>query len=372
MKINFVDLKRQYESIKDEIDPAIQNVIENASFIMGPDMKEFEKEFAKFCGAKHCIGVDSGTTALSLAIKAIGIKPGDEVITVPNTFIATTLAVSDVGAKLKFVDIDPHTYNMSPDELEKAISEKTKLIIPVHLYGQCCDMDQIMKIADKHNIPVLEDACQAHGADFKGKKAGTFGIAGCFSFYPGKNLGAYGDGGAVITDDDQIAESIEMLRNYGQKKKYYHSLKGHNHRLDSIQAAVLRVKLKHLDSWNRSRNKNAQVYNKHLKKLIGEKVIIPYEHGKGSHIYHLYVIRVPKDKRDGLIRYLAEKDIYAGIHYPIPIHMQDAYKELQEHIGKFPLTEKYAEEIVSLPMFPELTEEEIMFVCENIKEYLNK
>ncbi len=370
MKINFVDLKRQYESIKPEIDSAIKDVIDNTAFIMGPRLKSFEENFAKFCGAKHCVGLDNGTTALSLSIKALGIKPGDEVITVPNTFIATTLAISDAGAKIRFVDCDKDTYNMDPEKLRKAISEKTRLILPVHLYGQSCDMGEIMEIADEKGVPVVEDTCQSHGADFKGKKAGTFGKTGCFSFYPGKNLGAYGDGGAIVTDDEEIKEKIDMMRDYGQKQKYHHLIKGHNHRLDTLQAAILNVKLKHLSDWNDMREKNARIYTKMLSGCDG--VITPVEHGNGKHIYHLYVVRVAAKKRDALLKHLADNQIYAGIHYPIPIHLQEAYSEYAGEKGRYPVTEKYADEILSLPMFPELTREEIENVCECVQEFLKR
>ena len=360
-KINFVDLGRQYSSIKEEIDEAIQRVLDNTSFILGNEVEEFEKNFAEYCEVKHCVGVDSGTSALSLVLKALGVKEGDEVITVPNTFIATTLAISSVGASIKFVDVDEH-YNMDVAQLRNAISERTKAIIPVDLFGQVADMDEVMAIAREHNIKVIEDACQAHGAESKGRKAGSFGDVACFSFYPGKNLGAYGDGGAVVTNNEELKERLIALRNYGSKVKYHHPVKGFNNRLDALQAAVLNVKLKHLDEWNDKRRRNAQLYNELLDNT-------PKEKDGNKHVYHLYVIR--SDKRDVLAEFLENKGIYTGVHYPIPIHLQKAYEELGLKEGDFPVTEKYAKEMLSLPMFAELNEEEIRYIAESIKEFTN-
>ena len=362
MKVDFVDLKRQYLSIKGEIDSSIQNVIDNTSFILGEVVKDFEQDFAKFCSAKFCKGLDSGTSALHLSLKACGVGTGDEVITVPNTFIATVLGISQCGAKPVFVDADKF-YNIDVNKIEKAITKKTKAILPVHLFGQPCNMKVIKEIAEKHNLKIIEDACQSHGAEFEGKKVGTFGDVGCFSFYPGKNLGAYGDGGAIVTNNPEIDEKIEMLRNYGQKVKYHHLIKGYNNRLDGIQAAILKVKLKHLDKWNKKRRGNALLYNELLEDC---NVVTPSEMDNVKHVYHLYVIRVKK--RDELLKYLTDNKIYCGIHYPVPIHLQPAYSELNLKQGSFPITEGYAKEMLSLPMFPELQKEEIKYVVDIIKK----
>ena len=365
MNINFVDLKRQYSNIKDDIDGAIQRILDNTSFILGKEVEEFEKEFAEYCGVKYCVGVDSGTSALSLALKSLGIGKGDEVITVPNTFIATTLAISSTGASVKFVDINPDTYNIDVAKLENAISDKTKAIMPVHLFGQPANMDKVLEIAKEHNLRVVEDACQAHGAEYKGKKTGSMGDVACFSFYPGKNLGAYGDGGALMTNDEELRDKLIALRNYGSKIKYHHPIKGFNNRLDAIQAAVLRVKLKHLDKWNEKRRKNAQLYNELLR---NGNLEAPIEERSGKHVYHLYVIRTKQ--RDKLAEFLGSRGISTGVHYPIPIHLQKAYEELKLGKGSFPITEKYAGEILSLPMFAELEDEEIKYVADIIKDYL--
>ncbi|OPY67921.1 MAG: dTDP-3-amino-3,6-dideoxy-alpha-D-galactopyranose transaminase [Syntrophorhabdaceae bacterium PtaU1.Bin034] len=368
MKVPFVDLKSQYETIRFEVAAAIQKVLEDTAFSAGPYVARFEKEFAQFCGTRHAIGVGSGTSAIWLALQACGIGPGDEVITVPNTFIATAEAISFAGAKPVFVDIDEGSYLMNPDLLDQAVSLRTKAIIPVHLFGQMVDMDPVMDFAKDHGLYVIEDACQAHGATYKGRKAGSIGDAGCFSFYPGKNLGAYGEGGAVVTNSDRVAERVRILRDHGQSKKYYHSVIGWNDRMDGIQGAVLSVKLKYLEDWNEARRQNAHLYSS----LLGEvdDIQTPVEKGHGEHVYHLYVVRVPG--RDDLIRHLAEKDIFCGIHYPIPIHLQDAYHFLGLEKGRYPVTEKCAAEMVSLPMFAELTREQIDYVTEEIKTYLSR
>ena len=363
MKINFVDLARQYKSIKDEVKEAMDNVLERCDFILGQEVEKFEKDFSKFCQTKFCIGVDSGTSSLKLSLLAAGISRGDEVITVPNTYIATALAISEAGAKPVFIDINPESYNIDVEKIKEKITKKTKAILPVHLYGQCSDMDPIMEIAEKHNLKVIEDACQAHGAIYKNRKAGSMGNIGCFSFYPGKNLGAYGDGGAITTNDGEIAEKVMMLRNFGQKEKYYHLIKGMNHRLDSIQAAVLNVKLKYLEKWNESRRKLALLYNKKLNGIV----IVPKEMSYGKHVYHLYVVRVKE--RDALLANLKSKGVAAGIHYPVPIHLQKAYTDMGLKEGSFPLTEKFSKEIISLPMFPELTEGEVDYIAKCIGEF---
>ena len=367
--IPFVDLKAQYDSIKDEIDEAIQNILNNTSFIMGEELKEFEEEFAKFCDVKYAIGVANGSDALILALKACGIGEGDEVITVPHTFIATTEAITHVGGEIVFIGINPKTYTIDVSKIEEKISDKTKAIIPVHLYGQPADMDSILKIAKKYNLRIIEDAAQAHGAEYKGEKVGSIGDVGCFSFYPGKNLGAYGDAGMITTNDGEIAEKVKLLRNHGRiTKKYEHEIEGYSSRLDNLQAAILRVKLSHLNKWNESRRRNAKKYNELLSNIDG--IITPYEADYAKHVYHLYVIRV-KD-RDRSREELKSKGIATGIHYPIPLHLQRAYNYLGYKNGDFPVTEKASQEILSLPMFAELNEEQIVKICRLIKKFKEK
>ena len=364
--IPFVDLKAQYDSIKDEIDNTIQNVINNTSFIMGEELKKFEEEFAWFCDVKYAIGVANGSDALILALRACGIGKGDEVITVPHTFISTAEAISNVGGKVVFVDIEPKTYTIDVSEIEEKINKKTKAIIPVHLYGQPADMDPIMELARKYNLKVIEDAAQAHGAEYKGEKVGSIGDVGCFSFYPGKNLGAYGDAGMVITNNERIAEKIKLLRNHGRiSKKYEHDIEGYSSRLDNLQAAILRVKLRHLNKWNDMRRKNAKRYNKLLSEM--DDIIVPYEADYSKHVYHLYVIRA--EGRDKLRGELKSKGIATGIHYPIPLHLQPAYIYLGHKRGDFPVTEKASQEILSLPMFAELSEDQIVEIVKLIRNY---
>lgn len=363
MEVPFVDLKRQYASIKEEIDEAIQNVLDKTAFIMGEYVKNFEDNFAKFCGVKHAIGVSSGTSALYLALLGVGIKPGDEVITVPNTFIATSEAISHAGAKVKFCDIDAETYNIDVSKIK--ITDKTKAIIAVHLYGQMAEMDALMDFAEDNNLKIIEDSAQAHGAEYKGKRSGSIGDVGCFSFYPGKNLGAYGDAGMVTTNDSAIAEKIRLLRDHSRSEKYVHKIVGFNHRIDALQCAILNVKLKYLDAWTDSRRKNAELYNKLISKVDG--IITPVEKKYNKHVYHLYVIRTKK--RYELQKCLKSQGISTGIHYPIPLHLQPAYSYLKYKKGDFPVTEKCSEEILSLPMFAELTKEEIEYVVEKIIEF---
>lgn len=365
MKVPFLDLKTQYNGIKDEIHSAINEVIENAAFAGGPFVARFEQEFAGFCNCKHVVGVGNGTDALWLSLCALGIGQGAEVITVPNTFIATTEAISLTGAIPVFVDVDEKTNNMNPNLLEAAITKKTKAIIPVHLFGHAADMDPIMTIARKHGLYVIEDACQAHGSEYKGKKAGTIGSTGCFSFYPGKNLGAYGEGGAIVTNDDALAENMKIFRDHGQAQKYYHGIIGWNARLDGIQGAVLNVKLKYLQAWNDARRKHAQDYTAGLSEV--KEVVVPQEADYTRHVYHIYAIRV--NDRDKLMAHLNEKDIACGIHYPVPVHLQDAYRFLKKGKGSFPVAEKCAEQYLSLPMFAELSDEQVAYVVEQIKEY---
>lgn len=368
--IPLVDLKAQYLSLKPEIDQAIQRVIDNTDFILGKEVELFEREFASFSETEYGIGVASGTEALHLSLLALGISSGDEVITAANTFVATVLAINYTGAQPVLVDINPDNYNLDVSLIEKAITKRTKAIIPVHLFGQPADMDPIMEIAREHNLKVIEDACQAHGAKYEGKKVGSIGNVGCFSFYPGKNLGAYGDGGIVLTNDEEIVQKIRMLRNYGSRIKYYHEFKGFNSRLDTLQAAILRVKLKYLDEWNRKRIRNALLYNSLLKDV--KEVITPQfrEDLDFSHVFHLYVVRV--EKRNQLLDFLDKRGIRCGIHYPVPLHFQEAYKDLGYNEGDFPIAEKLSNEILSLPMYPELMEEEIMYVVESAKEFYRR
>lgn len=366
MKVPFLDLGAQYASIHNEIGAALRAVLDSAAFAGGPFVEKFEKEFASFCRCRFAVGVSSGTAALWMALLAIGIGRGDEVITVPNTFIATCEAISFCGAKPVFVDIDERTYNINPDLIENAITVRTKAIIPVHLYGQMADMRRIMEIARAHRLFVIEDACQAHGAGYQGRRAGSIGDLGCFSFYPGKNLGAYGEAGAVLTNDGELAEKLRMFRDHGQAKKYYHSMIGWNGRMDGLQGAVLSVKLKYLAAWNEARRRNAQLYNKLLENVDG--LITPIEADYGMHIYHIYAVRT--QNRDALISTLAQKGISCGIHYPLPIHLQKAYRFLGHQQGSFPIAEKCAEQLVSLPMFAELRQEQIEKVCQEIRSFL--
>ena len=367
MKVDVFSLKKQYEDIKDEIKGPVDKVITSGGFILGEDVKLFEQEFPDYCGVKHGVGVNSGTDALFLACLACGIGKGDEVIVMPYTYIATALGISMAGATPVFVDIEEKTYNIDISKIEKAITKKTKAILPVHLYGHPADMDPIMEIAARHKLKVIEDCAQAHGALYKNKKVGSFGDAACFSFYPTKNLGAFGDGGMVITDSEDIKQRLLLLRDYGRKGRYEHILKGYNSRLDTLQAAILRVKLKHLDEWDEKRRKNASLYTKLFKENKID-VVCPYEADYAKHVYHLYAVRV-KNRKD-VMEKLAEKGIRTLIHYPIPIHLQDAYKDLGHKKGDFPVSEKCCEEILTLPMYPELPEEEIKYVVQVLREIL--
>ncbi len=363
--IPFVDLKTQYRLIKEEIQTEINKVLQQSNFILGEQVALFEEEFANFCDSKYCVGVASGTDALHLALRSMYIGQDDEVITASNTFIATVSAISYVGAKPVLVDIDPRTYNIDLNRIEEKITSNTKAIIPVHLYGCPVDMERLLAITHKHNIRIIEDSCQAHGAIWDGKKVGSFGIMGCFSFYPSKNLGAFGDSGAIVTSDEKMYDKIKMMRNYGSPKKYYHDFIGYNSRLDTLQAAILRVKLKHLEEWNSKRRINAKLYNQKLKG-VGD-LQLPNIDEKGSHIFHLYVIRT--QKRDKLLIYLKENGIQCGIHYPVPIYALGAYSHLGLSGKDFPVTEQFSKQILSLPMFPELTEEQINMVSDFINKF---
>ena len=365
MKIPLLDLKAQYKSIKKEVDEAMNRVIENQDFILGKEVSELEKEVAAYCGAKYGVGVASGTDALILSLKALGIKEGDEVITSPFTFFATAEAISLVGAKPVFVDIDPKTYNINPSLIEKKINKATKAIIPVHLYGQCADMDPIMAIAKSHCLKVIEDAAQAIGATYKGKKAGSMGDAGALSFFPSKNLGAFGDGGMVVTNDQALAEKIKVLRVHGSSVRYIHSVIGANSRLDNLQAAVLRIKLKYLDKWLEARRRNAEYYNEKLKDL---PVTPPYVPAYNIHTYHLYTLRVSSN-REKLTKFLIDNGIEARTYYPIPLHLQECYKSLGYNKWDFKEAELASEQVFSIPLFAEMSSEEKNYVIIQMKNF---
>src|ERR1700704_4130969 len=363
-QVLFVDLAAQYSAIEGEISEAVSKVLREGDFILGREVSLFEEEFAAFCEAKWAVGVDSGTSALELALRAYEIGPGDEVITAANTFIASALAISHAGATPVLVDVDADTYTIDVAAIEKAITPRTKAIIPIHLYGHPADMDPILQLAQRHGLIVIEDACQAHGARYKGKRTGSLGHAAAFSFYPGKNLGAYGDGGAVVTSDAAVAKRLGMLRNYGQKEKYQHMFRGFNRRLDTLQAAVLRTKLKRLDEWNEARRQHAKSYSR---LLAQSGFVVPRASAVCESVWHLYVIRI--DQRDALKEHLATRGISAGIHYPIPIHLQPAYRDLGHQPGDFPVTEEYSRQILSLPMYAELTPDILRRVAETASEF---
>jgi len=357
-KIQFVDLVAQYQQIKAEVDAAMAKVCAHGDFVLGEDVKLFEQEFATFCKVPHCVSVANGTEALKLALLACGIGAGDEVITCTHTFIATVAAIDQAGAKPVLVDCDPRFYTIDPAQVERAITPRTKAIVPVHLYGQAADMDPILATARKHKLYVIEDACQAHGAEYKGRRCGSMGDIAGFSFYPGKNLGAYGDGGAVTTARADLAERVMLLRNHGQKVKYEHMVKGFNSRLDTLQSVVLRVKLRRLDQWNEARRQAAAKYDK---ALAGTGVITPKVAPYAKPVFHLYVVQVP-DRKKQQTAFDAAKVSY-GIHYPIPVHLQPAFADLGYKLGSFPVTETLVSKIISLPMFPELTDAQIQQVA---------
>jgi dTDP-4-amino-4,6-dideoxygalactose transaminase len=348
--IPLVDLKVTFEPLKEQIFKAWEEALNGMRLFLGPNVQAFEQEFAAYCGTKHAIGVADGTNAVHLALRACGIGPGDEVITVSYTFIATTEAIMLAGATPVFVDIDPVTYNMDVSQIESRITPRTRAILPVHLYGQCADMDPIMEIAARHNLYVIEDACQAHGAEYKGRKAGNLGHIAAFSFYFTKNLGAYGEGGIVTTNDDALAKKVRMLRDHGSEKRYYHEFLGWNARLDELQAAVLRIKMPHLDEWNEGRRQAAQLYTRLLEPL---GFVLPAEAPYNHHVYHLYVIRCPY--RDALRQYLTDNNIGTGVHYPVPNHLQNSFKEFGYGPGTLPVTESVSHEILSLPMYAGIT-----------------
>ena len=365
--IPLVDLRGQYAPLQEEIKEAISGVLDGMTLFLGENVFQLESDFAKFCKAKHAVGVGSGTDALYLGLRALGVGTGDEVITVPNTFIATVSAISMAGAKPVFVDIDPDTYLMDTSKIQAAVTERTKVLLPVHLYGQPVAMDKVRMLAKEHGLAVLEDACQAHGAEYRGARTGTLGDAAAFSFYYSKNLGAYGEGGIVVTDSRDIAMQLQLLRNHGSSTRYRHSVLGMNSRLDELQAAVLRIKLRRLEGWNDARRALAGEYNKRLAGLHG--VFTPVEAPDARHVYHLYVIRV--QERDELLDWLKGQGVHAGIHYPVPIHLQEACSDLGYKQGDFPVAEKVANEIISLPIYPELTIDDVDYICQTIGDFFS-
>jgi dTDP-4-amino-4,6-dideoxygalactose transaminase len=364
MKVPFLDLKAHHAPLIEKFDRAIHEVVESSAFAGGPFVEKFEEEFAAFCGSSHAIAVGNGTDALWLALLALGIGEGDEVITVPNTFIATAEAITYCKARPVFVDVDRDTFTMNPAELEKSLTERTKAIIPVHLFGQPVDMDPILEFARANGLFVVEDAAQAHGAEYKGRKAGTMGDAGSFSFYPGKNLGALGEAGAVVTNDPELRKQVQMLRDHGQSRKYYHATMGWNCRMDGIQAAVLSIKLRHLDEANSLRRKHALEYNQAFAGI--DEVLTPLEAKYARHVYHVYAVQL--QERDAVMRTLQKKGVGCAVHYPVPIHLQEAGRNLGYAKGAFPIAENLANQFLSLPMFPELTKEQIEYVADCVSE----
>ena len=362
------DTRAQYETIKHELMAAVQAVLERSYFILGENVETFEREFAAYCGVKHAVGVANGTDAIHLACRALGIGPGDEVLTTPHTATFTALGISLAGATPTFADIEPDTGNIDPAKLEAAITPRTRAIMPVHLYGQLADMDPIIDVARRHGIPVIEDAAQAHGATYRGRRAGSIGLLGCFSFYPTKNLGAYGDGGAITTDDDELAQVVRELRDGGQRGRYNHVRLGACSRLDELQAAILRVKLPHLDDWNRARRAHARRYDRLLAEAgVPVRPLALRDYGQTA--MHLYVVRVPAPDRDPLIEYLRSHGVGAMVHYPVPVHLQPAYGFLGVGWGSFPQAECMAQEIITLPMYPELSDEQAQTVVQTVVEF---
>lgn len=362
--IPFVDLKLQYRSIKDDVDAAVLQVFENASFVLGPEVAEFERLFADYVNVEHAVAVNSGTSALHLAMLAADLGPGDEVITTPMTFIATVSAIDYAGATPVFVDIDPDTLNIDHTRIEAAITPATKAIVPVHLHGLPADLDPLLEIAERHGLTVIEDAAQSHGAEYRGRRVGGIARIGCFSFYPGKNLGAYGEGGAVVTNDPDIAHKVSMLRDWGSEQRYHHDLKGFNYRMEGVQGAVLRVKMAHIENWTENRRRLAARYDELLRPLGYRTPAAPADL---RHVYHVYAIRTTK--REEIQAFLSEREIASGIHYPIPVHLQKAFAELGHTRGDFPLTEAASDEVLSLPMFPEMTNDQQDVVVAALTEW---
>jgi dTDP-4-amino-4,6-dideoxygalactose transaminase len=359
IKVPYVDLKAQYRSIKPEIDEAVARVLDSCQFVLGPEVADFEKEFAAYCGAAECIAVNSGTSALHLALLAAGVGPGDEVITVSFTFVASVATVLYTGAKPVLVDIERRTFNMNPEAVEAAISRRTKAIMPVHLYGHPADMDPIMEVARRRNLVVIEDAAQAHGAKYKGQAVGSIADIGCFSFYPAKNLGAYGEGGAVTTNNPEYARKIRVLRDWGQDRKYHHALHGYNYRMEGLQGAILRVKLRQLEKWTEARR---GIVKKYDQRLAGSDLVRPAEMPWARHVYHLYTVRAKN--RDALQATLLSEGIQTGVHYAIPVHLQPAYAHLGYGPNSLPESERAANEVLSLPLYPELTDSQVRTVTE--------
>jgi dTDP-4-amino-4,6-dideoxygalactose transaminase len=367
MKINYIDLQAQYQSLKQELREAIDGVLDSGAYVLGPAVAEFERDFADFCGTKHAVGVSSGTSALVLSLRAIGVGPGDEVITAANTFIATAAAIAQTGARPVLVDVDPQTRNIAPALIEAAITTRTKAIIPVHLFGRAAEMDEILTIADRHQLAVIEDAAQAHGASYQKRRAGSMGRLAAFSFYPAKNLGAFGEAGAVTTDDDDLARVVRMLRDHGSPKKYEHELLGYNARMDGLQGAVLGVKLKHLERWNAERNRVAKRYDDLMADL---PVTRPSRSDDHEQVYHVYVIE--SDRRDELQAYLTDHGVPTIIHYPIPIHRQPAFECLGYREGDLPVAERLSRTVLSLPIYPEMTDEQVAFVSEQVRGFFTR
>ncbi|MBN2326541.1 MAG: DegT/DnrJ/EryC1/StrS family aminotransferase [Candidatus Omnitrophica bacterium] len=364
MKVPFLDLRAQHQSIQSEIFSLWEKIYQETAFVSGAFVRQFEREFAKACQVEHAVAVGNGTEALRLALVALGVKPGDEIIVPPNTFIATTEAIEQAGGKIVFVDIHPGTYNIDVNRIEEAVTPKTAGILPVHLYGQTADMDPILEIAEQHGLWVLEDASQAHLAEYKGRKAGSMGTAAAFSFYPGKNLGACGEAGAVTTNSPKLAQRVAMLRNHGQREKYIHELSGYNSRCDELQAAALSVKLKHLPKWNEMRRRCVQRYRQRLQNINGVK--LPHVLDGALPVWHLFVIQVAN--RDAVAQSLQERGVGVGFHYPVALHLQGAYRWMGHDKGAFPVTEEYTQKLLSLPMFPEMDEEQIDYVCDALIE----
>lgn len=362
--ISFLDMKAQYASIKNEVDSAVLNVLANCQFVLGKEVADFEERFADYCGVKHAVALNSGTSALHLALLAAGIGPGDEVITVGMTFVATVAAILYAGAKPVLVDVDPVTWNLDPKQLAKALTPRTKAIIPVHLHGLMADMDPICEFAKQHGLIVIEDACQAHGAMYKGKRAGSMGTMSAFSFYPGKNLGAYGEAGALVMQDAQLAKTVRMLRDFGQDSKYHHQFRGFNYRMEAIQGAVLGVKLKYLEQWTEQRRQAAQWYFKHLQN--NSALQLPNPPQDSRHVYHVFAVLT--QERDAVQQQLHERGVATNIHYPIPVHLQPAYADLGYGKGSLPVSERLAKEFLSLPMYPELTAEQVTQVCDALRK----
>ena len=356
--IPYADLRSQYRAIKPEIDAAVLRVLDSTQFILGEEVVAFEREFAAYCGTTDAIGVNSGTSALHLALLAAGIGPGDEVITVPFTFVATVAAIEYAGATPVFVDIDPETYTMAPAAIERAITPRTRAIMPVHLYGHAADMDPILDIATRRGLTVIEDAAQAHGAEYRGRRCGSMGAMGAFSFYPGKNLGAYGEGGAVVTSDPVLAKKIRVMRSWGEERRYEHSVKGFNYRMDGIQGAILRVKLRYLERWTEARRARAADY---ARAFAATGIITPVERPGCRHVYHVYAVRLAQ--REATRAALQAAEIQTGVHYPIPVHLQPAHADLGYAAGAFPVSESMAAQVLSLPMFPEMTSEQVQTVA---------